>query len=44
MTFLKNLIGPGQREVWERLCQETGAEYVPGGLLTPAKDDPGIVL
>jgi hypothetical protein len=29
---LRGLLGPSQREVWERLCGVIGAEYDPGGL------------
>jgi hypothetical protein len=34
MNVLKRLFKPSRREVWERFCRETGAEYDPGGLLT----------
>lgn len=34
MVLSRMLFGPSQREVWERLCEEAGAEYVPGGLLS----------
>lgn len=33
MAFMKKLLGPSRREVWEQLCRDSGAEYVPGGLL-----------
>ena len=32
MTLISRLLGPSQREVWERLCEESGAEYDPGSL------------
>jgi hypothetical protein len=32
MTLIRKLLGPSQREIWERLCEETGAEYNPGRL------------
>jgi hypothetical protein len=32
MSLIRRLIGPSQREVWERLCEESGAEYDPGNL------------
>jgi hypothetical protein len=34
MTFIRKLLGPSQREVWERLCGEAGAEYDPGNLFS----------
>jgi hypothetical protein len=27
MTLIRRLLGPSEREVWERLCEESGAEY-----------------
>jgi hypothetical protein len=30
MTLIRELLGPSHREVWERLCEESGAEYDPG--------------
>jgi hypothetical protein len=33
MTFFGKLLGSSQREIWERLCEESGAEYSPGGFL-----------
>src|SRR4051794_6022226 len=32
MSLLRKFLGPSQREVWERLCEESGAEYDPGSL------------
>jgi hypothetical protein len=32
MTLIRKLLGPSQRDVWERLCEESGAEYDPGSL------------
>jgi hypothetical protein len=32
MALIKKLFGPSQREVWERLCEQSGAEYDRGGL------------
>ena len=32
MTLIRKLLGPSQREAWEHLCEESGAEYDPGNL------------
>ena len=32
MTLIRRLLGPSQREVWERLCEESGAETDAGNL------------
>ena len=32
MTLIRRLLGPSQREVWEHLCEESGAEYDAGNL------------
>jgi hypothetical protein len=32
MTLIRKLLGPSQREVWEGLCKQAGAEYDPGSL------------
>ena len=32
MSLISKLMGPSQREVWERLCEQSGAEYDPGTL------------
>jgi hypothetical protein len=37
MALIGKLLGPSQREVWERLCEQSGAEYDPGGLFQSAR-------
>jgi hypothetical protein len=32
VTLIRKLLGPSQREVWEGLCEQSGAEYDPGNL------------
>jgi hypothetical protein len=31
MSMLRELFGPSKDEIWQRLCAEIGAEFVPGG-------------
>jgi hypothetical protein len=33
MSFIRNILGPGQHEVWSRFCTQYGADYEVGGLL-----------
>jgi hypothetical protein len=32
MSLIRKLLGPSQREVWERLCEDSSTEYDPGNL------------
>src|SRR3954466_414470 len=36
MSFLRQVFGPSQDEVWRQRSREIGAEYVEGGLLGPS--------
>ena len=37
MGILRELFGPNQHEVWQRLAEETGADFVAGGFVRRAK-------
>jgi len=32
MTPLRSLLGPGPKEIWQQLCQETGGQFIDRGL------------
>ena len=37
MGFLRQLFGPSQAEVWRRLAEETGSDFVDGGFWRGSK-------
>ena len=37
MSSLKKVFGPSHDEVWRQLSEEIGGEFVPGGVVEPAK-------
>ncbi len=37
MAFLREVFGPSKEEIWQKLCNEIGAQYVTAGIGTEAK-------
>ncbi len=38
MTLLKRLFGPDIKEIWQKLCQEIGGDFVEGGAMERRQD------